>query len=43
MINVTNYKNEDYSRLIPPSEPQDNDFFGEFKKINNLQIFKSAD
>lgn len=42
-VNVTNYENEDYSSLIPPSEPQENDFFREFKKNNNLQIFKSAD
>ncbi len=42
-VNLTNYENEDYNSLIPPSEPQENDYFREFKKVNNLQIFKSVD
>lgn len=42
-VNVTNYENEDYNSLIPPSEPQENDYFREPKKVSNLQIFKSVD
>lgn len=32
-VNVTNYENEDYRSLIPPSKPQDNDFFWNLKKL----------
>ena len=40
-VNITNYENEDYRSLVPPTEPQKNDNFQEFKEANNLQVFES--
>ena len=40
-VNITNYENEDYRSLVPPTEPQKNDYFREFKEANNLQVFES--